>query len=98
MPSHNSKNTKANRKLLEKHPELTHSENRKVCSHTQRNDEDWVINTIMLDDFTIPFRFKRKKLYQNLTGARVNLTYYPTTELVGGLPFEVMNVVRIKRS
>ena len=98
MAKHNLTHSNTTRKLLKKHPELTHSENRKVSSHIQRDEQEWIINTIMLEDSTVPFRFKREQHYQNLKGARVNLTYYPTTETVAGLSFEVINVVRIKRS
>ena len=38
------------------------------------------------------------KQYQNLKGARVNLTYYRHVEDVAGIEFETMKVVRIKRS
>jgi len=31
-------------------------------------------------------------------GARVNLTFYPESESIAGIVFEVMNVVRIRRS
>ena len=41
---------------------------------------------------------KRTKKYKSLQGARVNLTYYPTTDSVAGIDFEVMKVVRIRRS
>ena len=85
-------------KLLKKHPKLTHSEMMKVTSHVQRETADWFINTIMLDGCNVPFRYKRKKAYRNLTGQRVNLTYYPVTENVAGLQMEVMKVVRIKIS
>jgi hypothetical protein len=45
----------------------------------------------------VPFRFKRKGNYQSLKGARVNMTYYTEQEVVGGVTFEVMKVVRIKK-
>jgi len=69
-----------------------------VVSHTQRDTPDWIINTVMLEDYLVPFRFKRKTPYRNLTGMYVNLTYYPMTESVGGIDIEVMNVVRIRTS
>jgi hypothetical protein len=50
----------------------------------------------MLEGYDVPFKFKRKKQYKSLKGSRVNLTYYPNTELVVGMEFEVMKVVRIK--
>lgn len=83
-------------KLLKKHDRLVHSEMQKVSSHVQRQDGDWVINTIMIEGCDAPFRFKRKQMYRSAKGARVNLTYYPDVENVGGLDMEVMNVVRIK--
>ena len=85
-------------KLLDKHEELVHSDMKKVASHVQREVDDWVLNTVMLEGEDVPFRYKRKKKYKNLAGASVNLTYYPTTETVAGMDMEVMKVVRIRRS
>lgn len=88
------------KKLLETHKELIHMEMQKVASHVQRNEKnsEWIINTVTLEGYDVPFRFKRKTEYRNLKGARVNLTYYRTVENVGGFDMEVMNVVRIKKS
>lgn len=83
-------------KLIKKHHELVHSEMQKVISHVQRDTREWIINTIMIEGYEVPFRFKRKKPYKNVEGQRVNLTYYPTKENVAGMELEVMNVVRIK--
>ncbi|PSW18133.1 hypothetical protein C9I98_17245 [Photobacterium sanctipauli] len=83
-------------KLLSNHRDLVHSEGMKVASHTQREDGDWVLHTLMLDGVDAPFKFKRQKKYKNLKGAKVNLTYYPTVEQVAGFEVEVMKVVRIK--
>jgi len=83
-------------KLLKRHHQLVHSDMLKVTSHVQRNAGDWIVNTLMVDGCTAPFRFKRKQAYRNTSGQRVNLTYYPDTETVGGVEFEVMNVVRIR--
>jgi len=83
-------------KLIKKHQELTHSEMVKVISHVQRDKDEWVLNTVMIEDCEVPFKFKRKQQYKNLKGARVNVTYYPTVEVVAGMDFEIMNVVRIK--
>ncbi|MDB9751909.1 hypothetical protein OAB56_02740 [Gammaproteobacteria bacterium] len=85
-------------KLLEKNRKLTHSEMMKVSSHMQRNekDSDWIINTLSLEGYDVPFRFKRKKSYRNLKGARINLTYYASVENIAGFNMEVMNVVRIR--
>lgn len=85
-------------KLVKKHQELTHSEMVKVVSHVQRDKDDWILNTVMIEDCDVPFKFKRKQQYMNLKGARVNITYYPSVEVVAGMDFEIMNVVRIKKS
>ena len=85
-------------KLLKKHRELVHSDMLKVTSHVQRTRGDWIVNTLMVEGCTVPFRFKRKQPYRNLNGQRVNLTYYSGSETVGGVEFEVMNVVRIRVS
>ncbi|MGD8810008.1 MAG: hypothetical protein PVG24_10410 [Gammaproteobacteria bacterium] len=85
-------------KLLARHERLVHSDRKRVVSHTQRETREWIINTIMLDDYSVPFRFKRKKPYKNLKGAYVNLTYYPDIETVAGIEVEVMKVVRIRIS
>ncbi len=87
-------------KLLKKHQTLNHSDNQKVRSHVQRDIKvdgvDWVLNTVIIEDCEVAFRFKRRQEYKNLQGKRVNLTYYRTTENVAGVEMEVMNVVRIK--
>ena len=83
-------------KLLEKHKNLVHSEMLKVTSHVQRKVDEWIINTIMVEGYDVPFQYKRKKPYKNLKGQRINMTYYPEVELIGGLEFEVMKVVRIR--
>ena len=83
-------------KLLQRHRQLVHSDMLKVTSHMQRTESDWIVNTLMVEGCTAPFRFKRKQAYRKLKGQRVNLTYYPDSETVGGVEFEVMNVVRIR--
>ncbi len=83
-------------KLVKKHAALTHSDMMRVTSHVQREAGEWIVNTLMLDGYDVPFRYKRKKLYKNLKGQRVNLTYYPTSENIAGIQMEIMNVVRIK--
>lgn len=85
-------------KLLARHAALVQSENRKVDSHVQRESGEWFINTVLIEDIAVPFRYKRKKMYKSLVGARVNLTYYPATETVAGVEVEVMKVVRIRRA
>ena len=83
-------------KLLNAHRQLVHSEMRKVLSHVQREDGEWILNTLMVEGCNAPFRYRRKQRYRSLEGQRVNLTYYPDTETVGGFEMEVMKVVRIK--
>jgi hypothetical protein len=82
--------------LLKKHEKLTHSDMQKVTSHIQRQVGDWIINTLMVEGCSAPFKFKRKDKYRDLNGARVNLTYYPEVETVAGFSLDVMNVVRIR--
>ena len=84
--------------LTQKHKALTHTDMLKVTSHVQREDGEWIINTVMVEGYDVPFKYKRRKQYRNLQGQRVNMTYYPATENVAGMEFEVMNVVRIKAS
>ncbi|UTF59015.1 hypothetical protein [Gilvimarinus sp. DA14] len=85
------------KKLIDKNQNLIHSEMMKVVSHVQRDQGEWVLHTVMVEDCDVPFKFKRKGKYQSLKGARVNMTYYPETEKVAGMDFEIMKVVRIKR-
>lgn len=82
--------------LTKKHQALTHTDMLKVTSHVQREDGDWIINTVMVESYEVPFKYKRKKRYKSLEGQRVNMTYYRVTELIAGMEFEVMKVVRIK--
>ncbi|MEZ8095736.1 hypothetical protein ACED51_16685 [Photobacterium swingsii] len=84
-------------KLLTKHENLIHSDGKKVLSHTQRDDGEWVLHTLMIEDCDAPFKFRRAKRYRTLKGQQVNLTYYPDSEKVAGFEIEVMRVVRIKR-
>jgi len=83
-------------KLLKKHAQLVHSDMAKVTSHVQREKGDWILNALMIEGCEIPFKYRRSKKYKNLKGQRVNLTYYPDTESVAGMEFEVMKVVRIR--
>jgi len=86
-------------KLIKTHKQLIHSEIMKVVSHTQREKDGWFINSIMIENCDIPFKYKRKTQHKKLNkGQRINLTYYPQTETVAGLDFETMKVVRIKIS
>lgn len=85
-------------RMLKKHAKLIHTDHAKVRSHVQRQDGDWILNTIMLEGVDVPFRYRRKTQYKSLVGARVNLTYYPDSFTVAGIEMEAMKVVRIKRS
>jgi len=84
------------KKLLKSHQKLNHSENMKVISHVQRDAKEWIINTLMIEGCDVPFKYKRKKMYKNIKGQRVNLTYYVAKENIAGIEMEVMKVVRIK--
>ncbi len=83
-------------KLLKKHEKLNQSDAMKVASHVQRESGEWILNTLMLEGYDVPFKYKRQKMYKNLQGQRVNLTYYIDQEDVAGFEMEVMRVVRIK--
>lgn len=85
-------------KLLKKNDQLNQLDAVKVTSHVQRESGEWYINTVMLDGYDVPFKYSRKKQYQSLQGALVNVTYYPIVETVAGLEFESMKVVRIRKS
>lgn len=85
-------------KLLKKNAKLNQLDSVKVSSHVQRESGDWIKNTIMLDGYSVAFKYNRKKHYRSLEGASVNLTYYPQTELIAGIEIEYMKVVRIRRS
>jgi hypothetical protein len=85
-------------KLLKKNPQLVQSDRVKVTSHVQRLSGEWYMNTIMIENCEVPFKYRRKKRYRNLKGVYVNLTYYPQPELVAGIEFETMKVVRIRVS
>ncbi len=85
-------------KLTQKHDKLIHTENIKVISHVQREDDDWFVNTLMFANIDTPFKYKRKQAYKSLVGHRVNITYYVSSENIAGFDMEVMNIVRIKIS
>lgn len=85
-------------KLLQKNSQLNQLDAAKVVSHVQREREEWVVNTLMLKGHEVPFKYSRKRKYQNLKDAVVNLTYYPQVEEIAGIPFEFMKVVRIRKS
>jgi hypothetical protein len=86
------------KKLLDNHKDLIHSDELKVVSHVQRKEDDWYINTIMIENIDAPFKYKRKQPYQSLIGSRINLTYYRQVQQIAGMEFEFMKVVRLKQS
>ena len=85
-------------KLLKKREQLNQLDGVKVESHVQREGDGWFINTLMIEGYDVPFKYTRKRRYQSLVGAPVNLTYYPKNEQVAGMDFETMKVVRIRKS
>ena len=94
----NSPASKQAKQLIEQHKKLVHTDNIKVISHVQRESDDWFVNTLMLENIDVPFKYKRKKLYKSLNGQRVNITYYPDNETVAGFDIEIMRIVRVKVS
>jgi len=78
--------------------QVVHSEDMKVASHVQREDGDWWLNILMMQGYDVPFKYKRKKRYHSLQGARVNISYYPCNEDVAGISFEYMKVTRLRKS
>lgn len=88
----------SSKKLIKQHPALTLSTDKKVLSHVQRDDGEWIQNTLMIEGCDVPFKYKRKKKYKNLKGALINLSYYPETKTIGSLTFETMKVVSVKRA
>ncbi len=89
---------KSIKKFLAENDNLTHSTMQKISSHVQRRQGDWVFNTVLVQDQDIPFKYKRKKIYKSLQGARVDIIYYPATETIAGMEFEYMKVVKINIS
>lgn len=83
-------------RLLKRRPGLVQSDRMKVASHVQREAGEWIINTLMIEGHQVPFTYKRQRRYRSLQGQQVNLTYYPATDSVAGIEFEVMRVVRIR--
>lgn len=82
--------------LLKKRPGLVQSDRLKVASHVQREAGEWIINTLMIENQTVPFVYRRQRRYRSLQGQQVNLTYYPAIDSVAGIDFEVMRVVRVR--
>ncbi len=83
------------KKFLADNDKLIHSTMQKVESHVQRQVENWIHNTILIEGYDVPFKYKRQKKYKSLQGARVDIIYYPSTETIAGMKFEYMKVVKI---
>jgi len=86
------------KKLLKNHQALIQSDFKKVTSHVQREEGEWFINTLMIEGYDVPFKYKRPKKYKSLQGSCVNITYYADKEMVAGFEMEIMRIVRIKVS
>lgn len=89
---------KSLKKLLADNDKLIHSKMNKVESHVQRQDGEWFNNTVLIEGYDVPFKYKRKKKYRSLKGARVDLIYYPNTETIAGIEFEYMKVIKVDLS
>ncbi len=89
---------KSLKKFLADNQQLIHSTMQKVTSHVQGEEGEWYLNTLLIDGYDVPFKYKRQKLYKSLKGARVDLIYYPSTEQVAGIDFEYMKVVKVNIS
>lgn len=101
MSSFSTNNIPVNKEakqLIEQHKKLVHTDNIKVISHVQRESDDWFVNTLMLENVDVPFKYKRKKQYKSLKDHRVNITYYPDNEKIANFDMEIMRIVRIKIS
>jgi len=89
---------KSLKNYLADNEKLIHSTMKKVESHGQREAGKWFHNTVLIEGYDVPFKYKRQKKYRCLKGARVDLIYYPSTEQIAGMDFEVMNIVKISIS
>ena len=49
------------KRLLKKHQKLNQLDMAKVTSHVQRETDDWVLNTVVLEGYDVPFQYTRKK-------------------------------------
>ena len=85
-------------KLLAENDNLIHSTIQKITSHVQRQKGEWIFNTVLVEGHDVPFKYKRLKTYKSLKGARVDMIYYPDTENIAGMNFEIMKVIKINLS
>ncbi len=89
---------KSIKQFLAENDNLVHATMQKVASHVQRQQGDWFLNTVLIDQHDVPFKYKRKRRYQSLKGARVDMIYYADKENIAGVDFECMKVVKIALS
>lgn len=82
--------------ISQQHNQLVHCELMQVTSHVQRFNGECMLNTLMVDGYDCPFKYCRKYKYRNLKGKQVDLTYYPTIEVIAGFEVDIMKVVQIK--
>jgi len=83
--------------LLKRHGDLVQTEGVTVVSHIQRQVGEWVVQTLMIKDCDVPFKYKRPQRFKSLLDHKVNLIYYPAKEIVAGFEIEIMQVVRVRR-
>lgn len=81
---------------LQQHDQLVHGELMQVASHVQRFNGECMINTLMMDGYDSPFKYGRKNKCRNLKGKQVDLSYYPSTEVIADFEMKIMKVVQIK--
>lgn len=81
---------------LQKHNQQIHCELMQVTSHVQRFNGEYMLNTLTMDGYDCPFKYSRKDKYRNLKGKRVDLSFYPSIEVIAGFEVEIMKVVHIK--
>ncbi len=86
------------KKWLAENDHLIHATMQKVSSHVQRDEGEWVLNTITIEGQDVPFKYKRQRRYKSLKGARVDIVYYPDKEVIARMTFEYMKVVKIALS
>ncbi len=89
---------KSIKRFLTENDQLLHLRMQKVTSHVQRQKNNWIHNTLLIDGYDVPFKYKRQKKYKSLQGARVDIIYYPDKEIIAGMAFEYMKVVKVNLS
>ncbi|HDY86354.1 MAG TPA: hypothetical protein ENI26_05315 [Methylophaga aminisulfidivorans] len=89
---------KKTKKWLAENDNLTHATMQKVASHVQREEGEWILNTVTIEGQEVPYKYRRRKKYKSLKGARVDIVYYPEKEEIARMQFEYMKVVKIALS